>query len=68
MNARRRAGGVVMDKRLSALEEYVEEQVRQRLERELEAVFDRLEQALPREELRRVLEIIAHEKDRGYGT
>ena len=59
---------MVMDKRLSALEEYVEEQVRQRLERELEAVFDRLEQALPREELRRVLEIIAHEKDRGYGT
>ncbi len=51
-----------MDKRVSALESYIEKRVRERLERELEAAFDRLEQALPREEARRVLEILADEE------
>ena len=57
-----------MHKRVSVLEEYVEEGVRERLERELEAAFNRLEQALPREEARRVLETLAGDEGRGYGA
>ncbi len=50
-------------RRVSALEEQVvEERVRQRVEEELEAVMDRLEQYLPPEEARRVLEILAGDK------
>ncbi len=56
---------MAMHKRVSALEEYIEELVRERLERELEAAFDRLEQALPREEARQVLEILAGEGEHG---
>ncbi len=52
-----------MRRRVSALEEQVvEERVRQRVEEELEAVMDRLEQYLPPEEARRVLEILAGDK------
>lgn len=51
-----------MHRRVSALEEQaVEERVRQRLEEELEAVLDRLQQHLPPEEFMRVLEILAKE-------
>ena len=54
-----------MHERVSALEQYIEERVRERLEIELEAAFDRLEQALPREEARQVLEILAGEGEHG---
>ncbi len=46
-------------RRVSALEGYIEEKVRERLEEELEAAFERLKRALPHEEARRVLEILA---------
>ncbi len=57
-----------MDKRVSALEDYIEGRVRERLEQELEAAFDRLEQTLPHEEVRRVLEILAGEGGKRYGA
>ncbi len=50
---------------MSALEEFVNKRVEERLEQELEAAFDRLEQALPREEAGRVLEILADEEGHG---
>lgn len=48
-----------MRRRVGAVEKYIEDRVRERLEEELEAAFDRLERALPHDEARRVLEILA---------
>ncbi len=58
-------GAVGTRRRVSALEDYIEEQVRKRLEEELEVAFERLERALPREEAVRVLEILAGEESNG---
>lgn len=46
-------------KRLSALEAHIESRVEERLLQELEAVFDRLEKHLTREEFVRVARILA---------
>ncbi len=50
-------------RRVGAMERYVEEKVKERLEEELEACFDRLERALSTEEARRVLKILAGEEE-----
>ncbi len=55
-------------KRLSALEAFVEEKVEKRLEEEWQEAFDRLERALPREEARRILEILAGEEEGQWGA
>jgi hypothetical protein len=52
-----------VDRRLTALEQLVEERVEARVMEELELVVGRLEHHLTREELRRVLEILADEED-----
>ena len=52
-----------LDKRLENLERLVEGRVEARVEEELELVVDRLERHLSREELRRVLEILAGEEE-----
>jgi hypothetical protein len=49
--------------RLESLERLVEERVEVRVREELEAALDNLEQHLTREELRRVLEILADEEE-----
>jgi hypothetical protein len=48
-----------LDRRLESLERLVEGRVEARVEEELELVVGRLERHLTREELRRVLEILA---------
>jgi hypothetical protein len=48
-----------VDRRLTALEQLVEGRVEARVMEELELVVARLERHLTREELRRVLEILA---------
>ncbi len=55
-------------RRVGAMERYVEEKVKERLEEELEACFDRLERALSREEARRVLEILAGDEEGRWGA
>lgn len=55
-----------MRRRISALEDFIEGRVRERLEQELEGTLDPLEQNLLREEFVRVLEIVANEED-GHG-
>jgi hypothetical protein len=55
-----------MRKGVSALEDFIEGRVRERLEHELKGMLDRLEQNLPRGEFVRVLEIVANEED-GHG-
>ncbi len=55
-------------RRVSALEGYIEEKVRERLEGELEACFDRLERALSREEARKILEILAGDEEGRWGA
>jgi len=52
-----------LERRLDNLERLVEGRVEARVEEELELVVDRLERHLSREELRRVLEILAGEKE-----
>ena len=52
-----------LERRLENLERLVEARVEARLEEELDLVIDRLEQHLTREELRRVLEILAGEEE-----
>jgi len=52
-----------LERRLENLERLVEGRVEARVEEELEAIFDRLEQHLTRDELRRVLEILAGEDE-----
>jgi hypothetical protein len=54
-------GGV--DRRLEGLELLVEGRVEARIVEELEAAIDRLEHHLTREELRRVLELLAGEEE-----
>ena len=55
--------------RLEGLERLVEERIEARVEEELEAIFDRLQQHLTRDELRRVLEILAaDEEESGRGA
>jgi hypothetical protein len=54
-------GGI--DRRLESLERLVEVRVEARVMEELELVVDRLEHHLTREELRRVLEILAAEEE-----
>ncbi len=53
-------------RRVSALEDFVEGRVRERLKQEIEAMLDRLERGLPREEFVRVLQIVGGEED-GHG-
>ncbi len=55
-------------RRVGAMERYVEEKEKERLEEELEACFDRLERALSREEARRILEILAGDEERRWGA
>ena len=59
-----------VDRRLGDLERLVEPCVRRRVMEELEAAIDRLEHHLTREELRRVLEILADddEEETGRGS
>jgi hypothetical protein len=52
-----------LERRLGNLERLVEGRVEARVEEELEAIFDRLEQRLTRDELRRVMEILAAEEE-----
>ena len=52
-----------LDKRLENLERLVKGRVEARVEEELELVVGRLERHLTREELRRVLEILAGEEE-----
>jgi len=52
-----------LERRLENLERLVEGRVEARVEEELELVVDRLERHLSREELRRVLEILAGEEE-----
>ena len=52
-----------LERRLENLERLVEGRVEARVEEELEAIFDRPEQHLTRDELRRVLEILAGEDE-----
>ena len=52
-----------LERRLDNLERLVEGRVEARVEEELELVVDRLERHLSREELRRVLEILAGEEE-----
>jgi len=54
-----------VDRRLENLERLVEGRVEARVMEELELVVGRLEQHLTREELRRVLEILAGEEEMG---
>jgi hypothetical protein len=56
-----------LERRLENLERLVEGRVEARVKEELEAALDRLERHLPREELRRVLEILASEEETGRG-
>jgi hypothetical protein len=57
-----------VEHRLTALERLVEGQVEARVMEELEVAIDRLEHQLTREELRRVLEVLAGEEEIGRGT
>jgi hypothetical protein len=58
-----------VDRRLTNLERVVEARVEARVEEELEAIFDSLGQHLTRDELRRVLEILAaDEEESGRGA
>jgi hypothetical protein len=50
-----------MDKRLSAMEEYIEKRVEERLEEEIDHALTLLEKNLPADEFRRVLEVMAGE-------
>jgi len=54
-------------RRLSALEDYIESRVRERLEQELEEMLNRLERGLTREEFARVLEeiVVSEEAEDG---
>jgi hypothetical protein len=52
-----------LERSLGNLERLVEGRVEARVEEELEAIFDRLEQHLTRDELRRVMEILAAEEE-----
>jgi hypothetical protein len=56
-------------RRLEGLEQLIEGRVEARVREELEAALDNLERHLPREELRRVLEILADdEEEPGRGS
>jgi hypothetical protein len=57
-----------LERRLENLERLVEGRVEARVEEELEAIFDRLEQHLTRDELRRVMEILAAEEESVRGS
>jgi len=52
-----------LERRLENIERLVEARVEARVEEELEAAIDRLEQHLTRDELRRVLEILAADEE-----
>lgn len=54
-----------MDRRVSALEEYLTRRVEERLEQELEGMLTRLEESLPRQEYIRVLEVVSQEERHG---
>ena len=57
-----------LERRLENFERLVEGRVEARVEEELEAIFDRLEQRLTRDELRRVMEILAAEEESRRGS
>jgi len=57
-----------LERRLENLERLVKGRVEVRVEEELEAIFDRLEQRLTRDELRRVMEILAAEEESRRGS
>ena len=48
-----------LDKRVGALEEYIESRVEERMRLELEAILDVLEEGLTREEFIKVVRIVA---------
>lgn len=55
-----------MHRRLSAMEEYIQKRVEERLDEEIEHMLTLLEKHLPADEFRRVLEIAAGwEEERG---
>lgn len=54
-----------MRRRVSAMEEYIQKRVEERLVREIDEILGRLERELPPDEFRRALEIIAGEELRG---
>jgi len=54
-----------MGRRVSALEEYIQGRVEERLEQELEEALSRLERGLSREEFVRVLKILSREEEYG---
>ena len=56
---------VGMRRRVSAVEEYIEKRVEERMEMETETVLARLEKELDRQTFIRVLEIVAGEERRG---
>ena len=55
-----------MRRRVSALEDFIEKRVQERLEQELEGMLGRLEHSLSREEFVRVLEIVSSEEEHGH--
>jgi hypothetical protein len=48
-----------IERRVGALEAFIEERVEERMEEEWENAFDRLEEHLPREDVVKVLRILA---------
>jgi hypothetical protein len=56
---------VGMHRRLSAMEDFIEKRVAERLESELKEMLTRLEHGLSQEEFYRVLEIVSREEHHG---
>ena len=56
-----------MRRRVSALKDFIEGHVEERLESELQGMLTRLKHGLSREEFVRVLEIVGKEEDRHGG-
>ena len=54
-----------MERRISALEEYINQRVKEQMEREVEALIDLLEERLTREEFVKVARIVVEEGDYG---
>ena len=52
-----------IERRVGALEAFIEQRVEERMEEEWESAFDRLEEHLPHEEVVNVLRILAGRED-----
>ena len=57
-----------MNRRVGALEEFVEAQVRARMEAEVEALLDLLEKHLTREEFLRIAQLVLNSGEDTNGT